>query len=164
MTIRDRTGYRGAFSLIELLIVMMIIGIVAGSVCFVFSGLRDGDKLIRREAENFALWLVDRMSRAQVEECSFKLSMSQHGSKNASFRLTWQGGTLHGKTETYESSEARIFPVTGDLSRSRLFDGEWSSMTPALTVNVKPHPADEGRTLYVVVSGAGCVTLKDKVN
>ncbi len=78
---------------------MLIIGVIAGSSSFMFSDVKDGNKLIREEADNFALWLTDRMSRAQFEECSFKLSMSQQGIKNTSFRLTWQGGMDHGKTE-----------------------------------------------------------------
>jgi len=143
---------------------MLIIGVIAASSSFMFSDVKDGNKLIREEADNFALWLTDRMSRAQFEECSFKLSMSQQSIKNTSFRLTWQGGIDHGKTEHYGTSRARIFPQTGDLSKSRIFDGEWSSLTPALTVDVKPEPPNEGKTLYVVVSGAGCVTIRDTIN
>ncbi|MFA5456229.1 MAG: hypothetical protein WC261_01205 [Synergistaceae bacterium] len=120
--------------------------------------------MIREEADNFALWLTDRMSRAQFEECSFKLSMSEEGTRNTSFRLLWQDGTQHGKMETYFTSRVRIFPQTGDLSKPRIFDGEWSSLTPALTVDVKPEPPNEGKTLYVVVSGAGCVTIRDTIN
>ena len=143
---------------------MLIMALMAGSASFIFTDTDNGDKEIREEAENLALWFMGRMSRAQAEECSFKLSMSQKGNKNASFRLIWQGGTQHGKTEVYESSRVRIFPQTGDLSRSRIFDGEWSSLTPALTVDVKPQPPHDGKPLYVVVSGAGYVTIKDKLN
>ncbi len=143
---------------------MVIMALMAGSVGFIFNETSNGDKEIREEADNLALWFMDRMSRAQVEECCFKLSMSKIGSRNTSFRLTWQGGTQHGKTEVYESSRARIFPMTGDLSRSRIFDGEWSSLTPALTVDVKPQPPHDGKPLYVVVSGAGYVTVVNKIN
>jgi len=143
---------------------MAIMALMAGSVSFIFADTNNGDKEIREEADNLALWFMDRMSRAQVEECDFKLSMSQKGSKNVSFRLTWQGGTQHGKTEVYDSSRVRMFPQTGDLSGSRIFDGEWSSLTPALTVDVKPLPPHDGKPLYVVVSGAGYVTVKDKIN
>ncbi|MDO9544549.1 MAG: type II secretion system protein, partial [Synergistaceae bacterium] len=90
---RNRRG----FSLIELLVVMLIIGVIAASSSFMFSDVKDGNKLIREEADNFALWLTDRMSRAQFEECSFKLSMSEEGTRNTSFRLLWQDGTQHGK-------------------------------------------------------------------
>jgi hypothetical protein len=143
---------------------MLILGVTAGGLSFIFSDADDGDKLIREEADNFALWLTDRMARAQTEGCGFKLSMSQKSTKNTSFRLLWQDGTQHGATETYQSSKVRIFPVTGDLSKIRVFDGEWSSMTPALTLDVKPQPSCEGKTLYVVVSGAGYVTIREKIN
>lgn len=142
---------------------MLIMGVIGGSSAFIFSGARDVNKLLREEADSFALWLTDRMSRAQFEECNFKLSMSQEGTRNASFRLLWQGGTQHGKMEHYVTSRVRIFPQTQDLSKPCIFDGEWSSMTPALTVDVKPKPPDRGNTLYVVVSGAGCVTIRDRV-
>ncbi len=143
---------------------MLILGVTAGSLSFIFSDADDGDKLIREEADNFALWLTDSMARAETEECGFKLSMSQQSIKNTSFRLTWQGGSQHGTTETYQSSKVRIFPVTGDLSKPRVFEGEWSSMTPALTLDVKPQPSCGGKTLFVVVSGAGCVTIRDTIN
>ena len=143
---------------------MLIIGVIAASSSFMFSDVKDGNKLIREEADNFALWLTDRMSRAQFEESSFKLSMSEEGTRNTSFRLLWQDGTQHGKIETYFTSRVRIFPQTGDLSKPRIFDGEWSSLTPALTVDVKLEPPNEGKTLYVVVSGAGCVTIRDTIN
>lgn len=142
---------------------MLIISVIAGSSCFIFSDAKNGDKLIREEADNFAQWLTDSMSRAQIEECNFKLSMSQQSTKNTSFRLLWQGGSQHGKTELYGSSRARIFPENGDLSKSRTFDGEWSSLSPALTVDVRPEPPNEGKILYVVVSAAGCVTVKNSV-
>lgn len=141
---------------------ILIIGVIAAGSSFVFSDVNDGDKLIREEADNFAQWLIDSMSRAQIEECNFKLSMSQQSTKNASFRLIWQGGSQHGKTEYYGSSRARIFPDSGELSTSRTFDGEWSSLTPALTVEVKPEPPKGGKTLYVVVSAAGCVTVRKR--
>jgi hypothetical protein len=143
---------------------MLIMGVIAGSSSVIFSESNDGNKLIGEEADSFALWLTDRMSRAQFEECNFKLSMSQEGTGNTSFRLYWQGGTQHGKMEHYVTSRARIFPQTGDLSKTRIFDGEWSSLTPALTVKVNPRPPNEGKTLYVVVSAAGCVTIRDWVN
>lgn len=155
---------RKGFSLIELLIVMLILGATAGGLSFIFSDADDGDKLVREEADNFALWLTDSMARAETEECGFKLSMSQQSIKNASFRITWQGGSQHGATKTYQSSRVRIFPVTGDLSKARVFNGEWSSMTPALTLDVKPQPSCKGKALYVVVSGAGYVTIRDKIN
>lgn len=137
---------------------------MAGCICTVISDGRDGNRIVREEADNFAFWLADRMSRAQVEECSFKISMSQQSTKNAFFRLIWQDGTQDGKTETYQTSRARIFPVTGDLSKPRVFDGEWGSFTPALTVDIKPQPPHNGDPLYVVVSGAGYITVRDKIN
>ena len=143
---------------------MLIMGVIAGSSSVIFSESKDGNKLIGEEADSFALWLTDRMSRAQFEECNFKLSMSQEGTGNTSFRLYWQGGTQHGKMEHYVTSRARIFPQTGDLSKTRIFDGEWSSLTPALTVDVKPQPPHDGKPLYVVVSGAGYVTVVNKIN
>ena len=155
---------RKGFSLIELLIAILIMGTIAGISSLVYASRENFDKTVREEADKFALWLTEKMTRAQLEECSFRLSMSQHSTKNASFRITWQGGTLHGKTETYKTSKARIFPVTGDLSRPRAFDGEWGSMTPALTVDIKALPPGKAGPLYVVVSGAGCVTVKDRVN
>ncbi|MDD4160599.1 MAG: hypothetical protein PHO18_06605 [Synergistaceae bacterium] len=142
---------------------MLIVVIGAGSVSCLFPCNKNCDSLIREEAENLAFWLSDRMARAQAEECAFKLSMSQQGTKNTLFRLTWQGGTQHGEKETYQSSEVRIFPVTGDLSKVRVFDGGWSSMTPAVTLDVKPKPSCDGKTLYVVVSGSGYVTIRDKI-
>ena len=42
---------------------MLIIGVIAASSSFMFSDVKDGNKLIREEADNFALWLTDRMSR-----------------------------------------------------------------------------------------------------
>lgn len=142
---------------------MSILLILAGCVAFVICGNEDGDKIIKEEADNFALWLTDRVSRAQVEECRFKLSMSQHDTKNASFRMLWQGGTQSGATETYQTSRVRIFPANGDLSKPMIFDGEWGSFTPALTLAVNPLPRHKGRSLFVVVSGVGYVSVRDKI-
>jgi hypothetical protein len=64
----------------------------------------------------------------------------------------------------YESSKARIFPQNGNLSTARIFDGEWGSMTPAVTLDVKPTSPGSAKTLYIVVSGAGCVSVRDKAN
>lgn len=143
---------------------MLIMGVIAGASCLVFADGDDGDRVVREEADKFAVWLTEMMSRAQMEECGFKLSMSQQSTRNASFKLTWQGGPRHGSAEVYESSKARIFPQSGNLSKSRIFDGEWSSMTPAVTLDVKPVPPGKAKTLYIVVSGAGCVSVRDRIN
>lgn len=160
----EKIGNKKAFSLIELLVVMLIMGAIAGASCLVFADGKDSDRTVREEADKFSLWLTEMMSMAQMEECGFKLSMSQKSTGNASFRLTWQGGPRHGSTEMYESSKARIFPQNGNLSTARIFDGEWGSMTPAVTLDVKPTSPGSAKTLYIVVSGAGCVSVRDKAN
>ena len=159
----EKIGNKKAFSLIELLVVMLIMGAIAALPVWSADG-KDSDRTVREEADKFSLWLTEMMSMAQMEECGFKLSMSQKSTGNASFRLTWQGGPRHGSTEVYESSKARIFPQNGNLSTARIFDGEWGSMTPAVTLDVKPTSPGSAKTLYIVVSGAGCVSVRDKAN
>ncbi len=153
-----------AFTLVEIIIVIMIIGIMCGGIAVCAAGKPDGDSIVRLEADEAAIWLTDRMARAQVEECNFKIWMSECNTKNAEIRLTWQDGTLNGKTELYESTKARIFPITGDLARTHLYNGEWNTLTPALTLNVKPMPPLKAKTLYIVMSGLGHVSVRDNVD
>ncbi len=143
---------------------MIIFGVITAISCLTFTDCENKDKTVRQQADELAMWLTEKMTRAQLEECRFKLSMSQHSTKNISLRLTWQGGAEDGQTETYKTSKVRIFPVTGGLSISRIFDGEWSSLSPALTLDVKPQPPGNAKTLYVIVSGAGCVSVRERAN
>ena len=53
---------------------MLIMGVIAGASCLVFADGEDGDRVVREEADKFAVWLTEMMSRAQMEECGFKVT------------------------------------------------------------------------------------------
>ena len=46
---------------------MLIMGVIAGASCLVFADVEDGDRVVREEADKFAVWLTEMMSRAQME-------------------------------------------------------------------------------------------------
>jgi Tfp pilus assembly protein PilE len=156
---RLRTG----FTLTEAVFAMFIIAVMCTAAVFL-TYEPDGNSIVRREADDAAAWLSDRMTRAQVEECNFKIRMSECSKRNAEIRITWQGGTLNEKNESYRSSEARIFPLTGDLGNTHLYNGEWNTLTPALTLDVKPMPPKKAKTLYIVMSPLGMVDVRDRAD
>ena len=45
---------------------MAIMALMAGGTSVIFTDTNNGDKEIREEADNLALWFMDRMSRALV--------------------------------------------------------------------------------------------------
>jgi len=157
-------GIRRGFTLPETMIALLVMAVVSTAVYVVTSGYEDGNSIVRREADNAAFWFTDRMSRAQIEQCDLKISMSECSAKNAEIVVTWRGGTLDGRKERYRSSEARLFPVTGDLSRTHVYNGEWNTLTPALTINVKPMPPKKAGNMYIVMSPLGHVTVRESIN
>ena len=55
---------RKGFSLIELLIAILIMGTIAGISSLVYASRENFDKTVREEADKFALWLTEKMTRA----------------------------------------------------------------------------------------------------
>jgi len=153
----------GGFSLVELIVVMLVLAILSGGIAVSSMKEDDCDRIVAREAEDLALWLSDRMSRAQAEECPFRLYVLGHGGSavNADLTIIWLGGTLVNKSETYRSSRVNIWPES--QVNQFVYDGAWQSLTPALTVSVKPiSPLSEAKRLYVIVSGTGYTRISTK--
>ncbi|MCE5201787.1 MAG: hypothetical protein LLF78_04675 [Synergistaceae bacterium] len=154
---------RNAFSLVELIIVLLIIITLSGGITVAtMGGGINEDSVIQREADDLVLWLSDRMAMAQTEECGFRLYVLGHGGSavNADLTIIWLGGRLANTSETYRSAKAYIWPES--QVNQFYYDGEWQTLTPALTMSVKPMPPSKGKKLYVIVSGTGYIRVSTK--
>lgn len=148
---------RSAFSLTELVVVLAITAILitCSTVAFFKStvSIEDG-------AEDAALWLMERTSRAQFEESSFRLVISKVSSRgnNMKMEITWLNGRNKNMKETYANNDVFMYD-TASIS-ARTYDGVWQTMTPALSIGVRAL-SDSGKRKYVKVSGSGLVSVSD---
>lgn len=111
----------------------------------------------RREAESLALWLSNKMTRAQLEGTGFKIIASKHGSKTMDLTLVRDRAVGDAGPETYRPKRALL--ENGNGKSVFVYDEAWHTLTPAMTLLVRPPDGTRRGSCAVTVSGLGFVVV-----
>lgn len=144
---------RRAFSFAEVITAVAVLAVLVGCAAIAVAGMT---ARIDGEAEELANWLTEHITRAQAEESSFLLDISQRTGSGAYMAITWLDGRSKGERDAYAND--RVFMYDRAAVRFRTYDGGWQTLTPALTVCVMRTPQAREK-LYVKVSGEGQVNV-----
>lgn len=153
---------RKGFSLVETLVVMMIFGVMAGSLCVRLSGGADDAPAVRAEAEALAEWLSGKMTLARLEGMGFKLEAphSGKGMEIKHIKLTRSGSWSDAQAAEYYRAERAVLEIVSGTLPSYVYDSGWHTLTPAVTINLKSKRS-QSKVLYTVtVSGQGYVSVR----
>lgn len=154
-----------AFTLIELLISITIIGIVSGAAMIAF-GRFGSYTTAKREAERAVRWLYFVMERAEndgrsfsiyIDDDSITVLMKPRGNMQSA------GGN---KPELLRISDGFSFMSLGGGSARTVYSAQWGTFTPAMTIRVSRTDerirSQEGdRRQYIILSGQGRIRISD---
>lgn len=144
---------RLGFTLVEVLVVMLIMGILASSFTIVYRRYAQG-RATEREAQRLSRWLTNLATLSNRT--------------GRSFRLVCPGSFTRGYIEviwlnplervTYTSVYGCVFRRLGGQNVDSLYSPQWSAMVPTITIEVS-----RGRERhYVIVSQSGRVRTSSR--
>jgi len=140
----SRLGY----TLAELLVVILIIGIFAGTSSVIYRGLRQG-RAPEREAQMLARWLTNLVTISNRTGRTFLLNVPGNVTRGY-VEAIWLNPS--GRV-TYTSVYGGVFIRHGGAGVESLYTPQWGSMVPTITIRV-----GQGREVYyVIVSQSGRV-------
>lgn len=139
---------RSAFSLTELLVVLLILGMLGGGLSL-RSWARPSPE---KEADRAMRWVLRALTLSNHTGRPFTLLLDERASKPLS--LTWKDS---GRIEAFPASPEFRFRLLrqGTFDNKSVYDPQWGTLTPAATIRISA-PQDGGRH-YLILSGYGRV-------
>lgn len=139
---------RSAFSLTELLVVLLILGMLGGGLTL-RSWARPSPE---KEADRAMRWVLRALTQSNHTGQPFTLLLDERASKPLS--LTWKDS---GRTEAFPASPEFRFCLLrqGTFDNKSVYAPQWGTLTPAATIRISA-PQDGGHH-YLILSGYGRV-------
>ena len=158
-----RGSLRSAFSLIELLVVILILGVLYGGVALAPSSIfldSSSPESVRCETERAASWLQRVFYKALLSGRGFAVRVA-HLQSQRRIVVHWVSPV---EDEVYDAEGRAFFINHSSQSSLCQFTPKWNILTPALTIRVSASegPRRTAKALwYIVVSPYGRVSLRD---
>ena len=147
---------RKGFSLVEVLVVLVMIGMIAGSVCMIgigvtgrFSPAPTGQSL-KLEAEYARLWVEQIFWRALLERRFFKL-ISVADYPAAKLKVRWDDDLSE---EEFKSNKIAFIAEGTEYTFN--YTPMWHTLTPGVTLRVLPIGANGGSPIAKITISPYC--------
>ncbi|MDL2297834.1 type II secretion system GspH family protein [Synergistaceae bacterium OttesenSCG-928-D05] len=149
-----RTRKKG-FTLVETFFVVAVMGALLSCIFLIGSGGERESELLKREADGLAIWLSNKITQAQMQNCGFSVQLSQWQPYNYEIRLRWLDGS--NKVEVYKTQKVRL--ANQNASWNFTYSGEWHTVTPAVTFRILSKDGSNAPGIPVSLSGLGYVSV-----
>jgi len=140
---------RHGFTLVEALTVVLIIGIMAGTLGVVYRGLSARSQSPEREAQKLSRWLTNLVTISNRTGRPFLLNCPGNVMRNH-IVVTWQNPL---QRVIYTSAYGSGFRRHSGTSVESLYSPQWTAMVPTITIRVSRGNVNH----YVIVSQSGRV-------
>jgi type II secretory pathway pseudopilin PulG len=143
-----------AFSLTEVLVVILLLAFSSISFCLTRYAFQDDNVLVEKEAQELARWLSNRFALSNRSGRSFWLyCLSNRVSDTV--KITWQNPLLE---ERYKPFYQCMFVRYQNSVTESLYSPQWNTLLPTATLKVSRGRAE----YYVIVSQRGRVRTNKK--
>jgi len=149
-------AYKGRFpfehlgyTLIETLTVMLILGVLAGSVAVFYVRLPDSDQSPEKEAQRLARWLTNLATISNRTGRPFSLNCPGNATRNY-VEAIWRNPS---EKNIYTSAYGCKFNRYGGQNVDSLYSPQWTALVPTITIKVSRGASEH----YVIVSQHGRV-------
>jgi len=139
---------RSGYTLAETLIVILILGILAGSSVVIYRGVNQS-RASEREAQRLARWLNNVITVSNRTGRAFRLNVPGNVMRDY-IEVTWQNPLSR---VTYTSIYGNMFTRQGGASVESLYSPQWNALVPTITIRVSRGNAAH----FVIVSQSGRV-------
>jgi len=136
------------FTLAETLVVILIIGILAGSSVVLYRGMNQS-RAAEREAQRLARWLNNIITISNRTGRPFRLNSPGNITRDY-IEVTWQNPL---NRVVYTSAYGCRFTRHGGASVESIYYPQWNAMVPTITISVSRGNAVH----FVIVSQSGRV-------
>lgn len=156
----SRGSPRSAFSLAELIVVLLGLTILSACIAPAFTSSYSTPERVRREGERAASWLQRVFYKALLSGRSFTICPSSFRSQR-NIVVQW---TAPVEDEVFRGDGSAFFINNALESPRSFYAPKWNTLTPALTIGVSASegPRRTARPLwYIVVSPYGRVSLRE---
>ena len=148
---------RKGFTLIELLAAVSIMLLLGSYTLCTFADNRNCDYIVRRESNEFATWLKERMAVADALGASFDLNFLTAKDSSARVRLTWMSSAYYARHEDFIPENCSMeYSGTKECS----YSGEWHTLTPAATYTFYCGRGSKSASRKVTISGQGYLSIQ----
>ena len=142
------------FTLVELLAVMLVIGVLAGTFTVFYTNSTNPNQSTEKEAQKLASWLTNLATISNRTGRPFSLNCPSNVVRNY-IEANWQNPS---KKDIYTSAYGCKFNRYGSSNADSLYSPQWSAMVPTITIKVSRERAEH----YVIVSQHGRVRTNKK--
>jgi len=152
---------RKAFTLVELIVVLSIMAILAGSLSMAsLAGVmqKGSPQSIARESDDLARWINSRMYRATLEKRSFSFRSLPCSTPVQWIIIRWADT---GELEKFDSQGNCYFTIRGSAVTNAVYNPYFHTVTPGFTLKVVESPSRTAALKYIRVSVYGRVSVTD---
>jgi type II secretory pathway pseudopilin PulG len=143
-----------AFSLVEVLLVVLLLAISASSFCLTRYAFQDDGVLVEKEARELARWLTNRFTLSNRSGRPLQLYCLSNSVSDI-VKVTWQNPLVEEKYEPFY--QCRFVRYQNSVTES-LYLPQWNALVPTATLKVSRGRAE----YYVIVSQRGRVRTNKK--
>ena len=140
---------RVGYTLVEALTVMTIIGVLAGTLAVVYSGLPGSEQSTEKEAKKLSYWLTNLVTISNRSGRPFRLVCP--GNVRRDYIEVERLNPF--KKDKYTSAYDCKFSRYGGNNVDSHYSPQWSAMVPTITIKVSRENAEH----YVIISQHGRV-------